>query len=104
MFVVAGRVIETLSGESWESFVQARILVPLGMRRTLLSPEAMEADADHAVPYALHDGRVQAIPMLKGLSAIAPAGAVQSSVNDLGRWLSFHTTGSPGASGGAHVA
>ena len=95
MFVVAGRVIEALSGESWESFVQSRILVPLDMRRTVLSPEAMETDSNHAAPYALRDGRAQAIPMLKRLSAIAPAGAVESSVNDLGRWLAFHTTRSP---------
>src|SRR4029077_981281 len=95
MFVVAGRIVEKLSGESWESFVASRILVPLDMRRTLLSAEAMEADADHASPYAIHQGSVQKIPMLKGLSAIAPAGAVQTSVRDLARWLTFHATRSP---------
>ncbi len=95
MFVVAGRIVEKVSGESWESFVQARILSPLDMRRTLLSAEAMEADPDHAVPYALRNGSVQKIPMLKRLGAIAPAGAVQSSVNDLARWLTFHATRSP---------
>ena len=95
MFVVAGRIVEKVSGESWESFVQARILLPLNMRRTLLSAEAMETDSNHAVPYALRDGSVQKIPMLKRLSAIAPAGAVQTSVNDLARWLTFHATRSP---------
>jgi CubicO group peptidase (beta-lactamase class C family) len=94
-FVVAGRIVEKVSGESWENFVQSRILVPLDMRRTLLTAEAMETDSDHAVPYALRDGRVQEIPMLKHLSAIAPAGAVQASVNDLARWLTFHATRSP---------
>ena len=95
MFVVAGRIVEEVSGESWESFVQARILSPLGMRRTVLSAEAMETDPDHAVPYALRDGTVQKTPMLKRLSAIAPAGGVQTSVNDLARWLTFHATRSP---------
>ena len=95
MFVVAGRIVEKVSGESWENFVQARILLPLNMRRTLLSAEAMETDSDHAVPYALRDGSVQKIPMLKRLSAIAPAGAVQTTVNDLARWLTFHATRSP---------
>jgi CubicO group peptidase (beta-lactamase class C family) len=95
MFVVAGRLVEKVSGESWESFVQSRILLPLGMRRTVLSAEAMESDSDHAVPYALRDGTVQKIPMLKHLGAIAPAGAVQASVNDLARWLTFHATRSP---------
>jgi CubicO group peptidase (beta-lactamase class C family) len=95
MFVVAGRIVEQVSGESWESFVKARILSPLEMRRTLLSAEAMEADPDHAHPYALRSGGVQEIPMLERLSAIAPAGAVQASVNDLARWLTFHATRAP---------
>jgi CubicO group peptidase (beta-lactamase class C family) len=95
MFVVAGRIVERVSGESWERFVQARILVPLGMSRTVLSAEAMESDANHASPYALRDGRAREIPMLKHLHAIAPAGAVQSTVRDLARWLTFHATRSP---------
>lgn len=33
--------------------------------------------------------------MLKPLSAIAPAGGVQTSVRDLARWLTFHATRSP---------
>jgi CubicO group peptidase (beta-lactamase class C family) len=96
MFVVAARIVEQVSGQSWESFVEARVLGPLNMRRTFLSPEAMEADADHASPHALREGLVQPIPMLKGLNAIAPAGAVQSSLRDLARWLAFHATRSPG--------
>jgi hypothetical protein len=95
MFVVAGRIVEKVSGDSWESFVHARILCPLGMRRTVLSAEAMESDSDHASPYALRAGRAQKIPMLKHLDAIAPAGAVQSSVRDLARWLTFHATRAP---------
>src|SRR5581483_904416 len=62
MFVVAGRIVEKVSGETWESFVRARILAPLDMRRTLLSAEAMEADPDHASPYAIRDGRARRIP------------------------------------------
>jgi CubicO group peptidase (beta-lactamase class C family) len=99
MFVVAGRIVEKISGESWERFITARLLAPLNMRRTLLSPEAMEADSDHASPYAIGEDKVQKIRMLKGLDAIAPAGAVQSSVRDLARWLTFHTTRSPGLLG-----
>jgi CubicO group peptidase (beta-lactamase class C family) len=95
MFVVAGRIVERISGESWESFVQTEILDPLGMRRTPLSTEAMANDSDHASPYALRDGKVQRIPMLEHLSAIAPAGAVQSTVRDLARWITFHATRAP---------
>lgn len=95
MFVVAARIAEKVSGQSWESFVQERVLLPLNMRRTVLSPEAMEADSDHASPYSIREGSAREIPMLKGLNAIAPAGAVQSSVRDLARWIVFHATRSP---------
>jgi CubicO group peptidase (beta-lactamase class C family) len=99
MFVVAGRVVEKVSGEDWETFVQDRILLPLNMHRTLLSAEAMENDFDHASPYAMRAGRLRKIPMLKRLSPIAPAAAVQTSVRDLARWLTFHATRSPGLLG-----
>jgi hypothetical protein len=55
----------------------------------------MEADSDHASPYAMREGRARRIRMLEHLSAIAPAGAVQTSLRDLGRWLAFHATRSP---------
>jgi hypothetical protein len=71
------------------------------MRRTLLSAEAMEADSDHASPYAVREGRARRIPMLKRLRVIAPAGAVQTSVRDLARWLTFHATRSPALLGEA---
>jgi CubicO group peptidase (beta-lactamase class C family) len=95
MFAVAGRIVERASGESWERFVEERILSPLGMSRTLLSADAMEADADHAAPYALRDGSLREIPMSRDSKAIAPAAAVHASVNDLARWLEFHATRSP---------
>jgi hypothetical protein len=65
------------------------------MHRSLLSAEAMEIDSDHASPYALQQGRAKKIPMLKRLGAIAPAGAVQSTLRDLARWLTFQGTRSP---------
>lgn len=95
MFVVAGRIVEKVSGQSWESFVANRVLRPLGMRRTLLSVEAMENDPDHATPYALHDGRWQKLTAMDRANAMAPAGGVHTTVNDLARWLTFHATRSP---------
>jgi CubicO group peptidase (beta-lactamase class C family) len=71
------------------------------MHRTLLSPEAMEADKNHASAYVLHDGRIEEIPMLRGLEAIAPAASVQSTMNDLTRWLSFQARRTPALIGEA---
>jgi len=55
----------------------------------------MEADFDHASPYALREGRLEKMPMLRSATAIAPAGGVEASVRDLAHWLSFHATRSP---------
>jgi CubicO group peptidase (beta-lactamase class C family) len=95
MFVVAGQIIERVAGQSWESFVQARILAPLGMHRTILSLKAAHADSNHAVGYALRDGRARKLSGPTRLDAIAPAGGVHSCVRDLARWLTFHATRSP---------
>src|SRR5262249_39715309 len=61
----------------------------------------METDPDHATAYAVRDGRIQKLPLLKHLSAIAPAGGVHTSVRDLARWLTFHATRSPEVLGDA---
>jgi CubicO group peptidase (beta-lactamase class C family) len=53
MFVVAGAVIEAVSGQSWEAFVQSRILDKVGMRATV--PLARLADAAKS---ALPHGRI----------------------------------------------
>ena len=47
-YLVAGHVVEALSGVSWEDFVRGRLLEPLGMGRTNLSVDEMLADDDHA--------------------------------------------------------
>jgi CubicO group peptidase (beta-lactamase class C family) len=38
MYLVAGLVLDRVSGERWEDFIQNRILLPLGMGRATTSP------------------------------------------------------------------
>jgi CubicO group peptidase (beta-lactamase class C family) len=95
MYVAAGRIVEKITGDSWEGFVRKRILTPLNMHRTVLSSEEAVADPNHASSYGLHKGLLRKMRMLKNLRAIAPAGGVSSSVRDLARWLTFHAARSP---------
>ena len=85
-YLVAGHVVEELSGVSWEDFARARLLEPLGMRRTNLSVDEMLADADHAAAYDRMNGSIVAVPQ-RPLPAMAPAGAINSSAADMARWL-----------------
>ena len=85
-YLVAGHVVEALSGVPWEDFVLDRLLGPLRMRRSNLSVEAMLADADHAAAYTRRDGVIVPVPQ-RPLPAMAPAGAINSSAADMARWL-----------------
>jgi CubicO group peptidase (beta-lactamase class C family) len=85
-YLVAGHVVEALSGVPWEDFVRGRLLEPLGMRRTNLSVDEMLADGDHATAYTRRDGVIVRVPQ-RPLPAIAPAGAINSSAADMARWL-----------------
>ena len=58
-YLVAGHVVEALSGVPWEDFVRARLLEPLRMRRSNLSVAEMLADGDHAAQESKGQGNAQ---------------------------------------------
>ena len=62
MYLVAGLVLDRVSGERWEDFVRTRILLPLGMERATTSLEDMLArHPDCAMPHAVIDGEQRRI-------------------------------------------
>jgi CubicO group peptidase (beta-lactamase class C family) len=85
-YLVAGHVVEALSGVPWEDFTRGRLLDPLGMRRSNLSVDEMLADDDHSAAYTRRDGAIVEVPQ-RPLPAMAPAGAINSSAADMTRWL-----------------
>jgi len=117
MYLVAGEVIEAASGRPWAEFVEQRIFGPLGMRETVTSRGRIEDGANVATPHdsiavvggAAVDpsGRSEAmraggavVPIGNAnLDAIAPAGAVWSSVHDMATWLAFLLAGGETATG-----
>ena len=89
MYTAVGYAIEELSGKTWEQFVQERLLAPLQMTHTTLTIEDNIKSAEHAVPYS--EKRDSSVlfkqPYYTAERAIAPAGAINSSVQDLSHWL-----------------
>ena len=86
MYVAAGQVAAALAGTSWEDLVRTQLFAPLEMLRTVpTTSEAQRAD-NVARPHGLVDGEVVEVPN-EDLDALAPAGAVWSSVRDMSRWL-----------------
>ncbi|KAJ5609478.1 D-aminoacylase [Penicillium herquei] len=91
-FVLAGEVIERLSGMSYGEFVETRIFQPLKMDRTTTTKNFQSLDVENfARPYGALDDKSMVLlpppPVLDGTIMVAAQG-VQSSVNDMLKFTS----------------
>lgn len=91
LYIVAGALIQAVSGETWEDFVERHILKPAGMNDTKVT-----YDKNAANGIALHartDGPIRGLGTLRVLTtgleggASAPAGAINASAVDMARWI-----------------
>ena len=90
-FALLGEVVARLRGEPWMALVQSRILDPLGMRRTSYLPEE-----PHAQGFSVHHlrGTLTEEPA-HDTGAMAPAGQLWSTIEDLARFAAFVSLGNP---------
>lgn len=88
MYLVAGQLIEKVSGMPWERFMTERLFLPLGMKNTFpnlaLSRKYRNLSSAH---FEVKD-KIQVIPEMLA-DSIAPAGAVWSTADDVGKWINF---------------
>lgn len=86
MYLLAGQITEEVSGQYWDDFMREKFFDPLGMARTNTSILAMKDDPNVAIPH-VHTGS-EIIPIAyENWDNIAPAGAVNSSVREMSRWI-----------------
>jgi len=76
------------AGTTWTELLQTRLLDPLGMEHTTFTVEAAQADPELARGYRWREVTEvhEAVPM-RSLDAIAAAGAINSNVLDMAKWL-----------------
>jgi CubicO group peptidase (beta-lactamase class C family) len=89
MYTGAGYVVELLSGRTWEEFVRERLLLPLGMKSTTFTIDDMTKQADCGVPYTekRDSFELYSIPYYRESNAVGPAGAINSNLEDMSRWV-----------------
>lgn len=92
MYATAGYLAERVTGETWETFVKKRVLDPLGMQSTNFSVVQSAAGSDFAIPYEYRDEAMRRMPF-RDISAVGPAGSINSSVADLSRWVKMNLGG-----------
>ena len=100
-FIIASKVIETVSGKSWEENVHERIFGPVGMKTATLNGEGFHEAFEKGLSVTPHstefiNGAIVSKPMmgeeraLHWLTAIGPAGSVVASPVELAKWAQFH--------------
>jgi CubicO group peptidase (beta-lactamase class C family) len=100
LYMVAGQLIEAVSGETWEKFTTERVLRPAGMLHSTSDEAARFADPDRAQPHARMDGGMRGVGTQELLDERdelgrngAPAGGLAVSANDMARWLRIQLDG-----------
>jgi CubicO group peptidase (beta-lactamase class C family) len=88
MVSAAGFAVGKASGGTWQQFVKSRIFEPLGMKTASTDVAAAQAAPDHSSPHR----RTQVVPW-RNLDNIAPAGAVNASLDDLIPWARLQLNG-----------
>lgn len=89
MYLAAGLVIEEVTGKSWIENVQERILYPLGMDRTIVSPADLALKDNFATPHARQADKNLPIEW-EDWTVVAPMGGLISSVKDVAQWMIFN--------------
>lgn len=92
LYVAAGVLIETVTGQKWEEVIKTRIFQPLAMNDTVSSPALVDR-AHRAEPHCRLGPPVRGLgpqtvlPFDGSFDAAGPAGGVNSTPKDIAQWL-----------------
>lgn len=88
-YLAAGEIVPRLTGVSWDKFVTECILRPLGMTRSTTTVRHLAGRDNVARPHVLKEAGYEVVPY-RNIDNIAPAGSINSSVEEMSRWLRVH--------------
>ncbi|WP_370385538.1 serine hydrolase domain-containing protein [Novosphingobium sp. EMRT-2] len=106
LYGVAGLLIERVSGQSWEDYMKAHVFAPAGMRDAAADFRTQTSAPNRAQPHGRvgmvrGDGPQVVLDERDQLGrAMAPAGLVAMSANDMARWLQIQLAGGALPEGG----
>jgi CubicO group peptidase (beta-lactamase class C family) len=89
LYIIAGKVIEELSGIKWDDCIREKILNPLNMQNTGFLLDELQQQKDFSLPYEYKNNKIKQIPF-NDLENIGPAGCMYSNVLDMSDWLIFN--------------
>jgi CubicO group peptidase (beta-lactamase class C family) len=94
LYMVAGQLIEAVTGETWEQYVRKHVFAPAQMLHSTSDADSRFATADRAFPHARMNGGLRGAGDQELLDerdelgrSAAPAGGLAVSANDMNKWL-----------------
>ncbi|PCK32105.1 serine hydrolase domain-containing protein [Pseudoalteromonas piscicida] len=98
-FVVAGHMLERVSGMSWETLVATEIFTPLGMGKALFGPANKVNAQNQPNGHQMRQGKWHPISPADKVdlpAVVGPAGLVSATLGDLSRYLRAYLAGARG--------
>ncbi|MBA4317220.1 MAG: serine hydrolase [Flavobacterium sp.] len=86
LYIVAGEIIQKVSGKSWCDFIEERMMKPLEMNNSAASFVRLKDTTNVIAPHVPTDGKLKVISRYQDHIFDAAAG-IYSSVNDLSKWM-----------------
>lgn len=88
IYAMIGYVAEAVTGKTWPELMDIYLFSPLGMDRTNCRSQKLIDSDDHAHPYQVIDGKLTELPVWD-VDTVAPAASVNSTAEDMCKWLHF---------------
>ena len=88
LYIIAGVVIERVSGKSWTDFIEENFIQPLNMNRTAASWNTLKDRSNVIVPHVPIDGELKVVDRYTNSIFDAAAG-LYSNIDDLIHWVKF---------------
>ncbi len=99
-YVIAGAMLETATGQDWETLIRNHLFTPLAMHDTGFGApgirDAMDQPRGHLGQSTARQPLEPDDPRADNPLGIGPAGTVHATMQDLGRYISMHLAGAQG--------
>jgi len=82
MYLVAGLIIEKVTGHTWDDFLKGQIFSPMSMNSTTTTITDSVPGAEYARPHLTNNP----IPLMN-VDNIGPAGSINSNIDDMLKWV-----------------
>lgn len=88
MYLVAGEIIYTITGQTWETFVKNEILTQLNMQRSSTTYQDLIKSKNLCAPHIKLNEQVVPVDF-RNYNNMAPAAAINSTANDMAKYMMF---------------